>query len=58
MEETDQSHAQADLLTEKRPGIHWLGNCVVPGDGLDIVEEKKNSFPLMGLEIWVFQPIV
>jgi len=45
MEETDQSHAQADLPTGKRPSIHWLGDCVVPGVGLDIVEKKKIPFP-------------
>ena len=54
MEETDHSHAQVDLPTEKSPGVYRIGGYVGPGVGLDVVEKKKIPLPMMGLD---FQPI-
>jgi hypothetical protein len=36
---------------EKAPGIHWIGDCMLPRSGVDDVERRK-ILPLLGLELW------
>ena len=44
------------LPPRKNPGTHWIGGCVGPRVGLDVVEKKKCLTPT-GIEPRTFQPV-
>jgi hypothetical protein len=39
-------------LGDRASGSHWIGGWVGPTAGLNVVEKRKISLPLPGIEAW------
>jgi hypothetical protein len=40
------------MTEEKVPGTQLIGGSVGPRSSLDIMEKRRKSLPLLGIEIW------
>ena len=52
MEASGQLRVLDTLPLGKEPGTHCIGGCVVPRNGLDIVERGKNCISPFGMQSW------
>jgi hypothetical protein len=43
------------ISVDRTLGAHWVGRCVEPTGGLEILEEKKIYLSLPRIELWIVQ---